>query len=197
MANEMLDILMGKHLDGEITPDEQRLLDRFLADDEAAREEFALFRRLHEQTRWAVGQTLNNGQPMEEIFDAAWRKSSPVRRLQSRIFGREWALAAAGLAAGLVIGFVIHGMDRRSGRFRQADTGAAGPEYDRQRAPFAFEYHAAGNPRRESQCRLVHRHRSVGRAVAPRRIPPPTGRAGDVLWRFVIQPCRKDMKHRI
>lgn len=109
MANEMLDLLMGKHIDGEITPEEQRLLDRFLADDEAAREEFALFRRLHEQARWAVSQTLNNGQPMEEIFDAAWRKSSPVRRLQNRIFRREWALAAAGLAAGLLLGFAIHG----------------------------------------------------------------------------------------
>jgi anti-sigma factor RsiW len=110
MANEMLDILMGKHLDGEITPDEQRLLDQFLAADDAAREEFESFRRLHEQIRSAVGQALEAGRPMDEIFDAAWRKSSPARRVQNRIFGREWALAAAGLAAGLILGFVIHGM---------------------------------------------------------------------------------------
>ncbi len=110
MANEMLDILMGKHLDGEITPDEQRLLDQFLAADAAAREEFESFRRLHEQTRWAVGQALEGGKPIEEIFDAAWRRSSPARRVRNRIFGREWILAAAGLAAGLLFGFLIHGM---------------------------------------------------------------------------------------
>jgi anti-sigma factor RsiW len=110
MANEMLDILMGKHLDGEITPDEQRLLDQFLTADEAAREEFESFRRLHEQTRSVVGQALDGGQPMDEIFEAAWRKSSPARRVRNRVFGREWALAAAGLAAGLLLGFVIHGM---------------------------------------------------------------------------------------
>jgi anti-sigma factor RsiW len=110
MANEMLDILMGKHLDGEITPEEQRLLDQFLADDEAAREEFESFRRLHEQTRSAVEQALEGGRPMDEVFEAAWRKSSPARRVQNRVFGREWALAAAGLAAGLLIGFAIHGM---------------------------------------------------------------------------------------
>jgi len=110
MANEMLDILMGKHLDGEITPDEQRLLDQFLADDAAAREEFGAFRRLHEQIRSAVEQALDGGRPMEAVFDAAWRKSSPARRMHNRIFGREWALTAAGLAAGLILGFVIHGM---------------------------------------------------------------------------------------
>lgn len=110
MANEMLDILMGKHIDGEITPDEQRLLDQLLADNEAAREEFGSFQRLHEQTRSAIGQALDGGRPMEEVFEAAWRKSSPARRLQNRLFGREWALAAAGLAAGLIFGFLIHGM---------------------------------------------------------------------------------------
>ncbi len=110
MANEMLDILMGKHLDGEITPDEQRLLDQFLAADDAAREEFESFRRLHEQIHSAVEQALDGGRPMDEVFDAAWRKSSPARRVQNRIFKREWVLTAAGLAAGLLIGFFVHGM---------------------------------------------------------------------------------------
>jgi anti-sigma factor RsiW len=108
MANEMLDILMGKHLDGEITPDEQRLLDQFLATDDAAREEFESFRRLHELTRSAVSEALDGGKPMEEVFEAAWRQSSPARRIRNRLFRWEWALAAAGLAAGLLLGFVIH-----------------------------------------------------------------------------------------
>jgi anti-sigma factor RsiW len=124
MANEMLDILMGKHLDGEITPDEQRLLDQFLAADETAREEFESFRRLHEQTRSAIGQVLDGGRPMDEVFEAAWRKSSPARRMRNRFFRREWALTAAGLAAGLVIGFIIHAMILASGVTPQPNRGA-------------------------------------------------------------------------
>jgi anti-sigma factor RsiW len=110
MSNEMLDILMGKYLDGEITPQEQRLLDQSLANDEAARLEFEGFRRLRQQTRSVIGETLAGGQPMEAIFEAAWKQTSPARRRQNRLFRREWIPIFAGLAAGLVIGIVFHAM---------------------------------------------------------------------------------------
>lgn len=110
MANEFLDILMGKYLDGEITAEEQRLLDQSLAADESAREEFTRFRRLHEQIRSTVSPALEGGRPMEEIFETAWQTASPMRRIQNRFFRREWILTAAGLAAGLLLGFVLHGM---------------------------------------------------------------------------------------
>ncbi len=110
MANEILDILMGKYLDGEITPEEQRLLDQSLATDESAREEFDRYCRLHDQIRSVVNSALEGGKPMEEIFEAAWQKSSPVRRMHRRLFRREWLLAASGLAAGLLLGIVLHAL---------------------------------------------------------------------------------------
>ncbi|NLH17325.1 MAG: hypothetical protein GX455_12165 [Phycisphaerae bacterium] len=110
MANEILDILMGKYLDGEITPEEQRLLDQSLAADESAREELNQYRRLHERLRLAVHPALEGGKPMEEIFEMAWQKASPMRRISNRFFRREWIHSAAGLAAGLLLGFVLHGM---------------------------------------------------------------------------------------
>ena len=135
MANEMLDLLMGKLLDGEITPDEQRLLDRFLATDETA----------GRSSDCSDGCTSRRAGPSGRRWTAVsrWKRSSMrrggsprrLRRLRNRLFRREWVLAAAGLAAGLLLGFLIHGWIVAPGD-SPADTGAAGAESDTPTSPF-------------------------------------------------------------
>ncbi len=110
MENENLDIWMGKYIDGEITPAEQKMLDEQLAADESSREFFERFLRFHEQTRQVVREELAIGAaPVEEIFERAWNTASSKTGFAGWRIGREWFRFAAGLAAGLVIGVGLMG----------------------------------------------------------------------------------------
>ena len=108
MTQEMLEIMIGKHLDGEITPSEQRLLEAELDTDPQARELLAQLQQLHERCGEAVAsELLGRGRTPEEIFERAWqgRSKNPHRSMAKM---RDHVRFTAGLAAGLVMGLALH-----------------------------------------------------------------------------------------
>jgi anti-sigma factor RsiW len=103
-----LEILIGKQLDGEISPGEQKILERELAADGQARELFEQLRRLHQCSREAVAsEVVEAGAGAEEIFERAWRKDAGFswHRIL-RIDGR--MRFAVGVAAGFLLGLALH-----------------------------------------------------------------------------------------
>jgi hypothetical protein len=108
MKQEILEILIGKYLDGEITPSEQQILQKQLDSDPRAKELLEQLRALHEQSGEAVAsEIIGAGKEAEEIFEQAWRRqaANPLRRIL-KMDGR--LRFAAGLAAGLVMGLFVH-----------------------------------------------------------------------------------------
>ena len=102
------EILIGKRLDGEISPGEQKILDRELAADGQARELFEQLRQLHQCSRDVIAsEVAATGAGAEEIFERAWRKNSGFSwRRVLRVDGR--LRFAVGLAAGLLLGLALH-----------------------------------------------------------------------------------------
>jgi len=108
MTEEMLEILIGKYLDGEITPTEQRMLDETLQKNSQAKELFEQLQDLHRASCEAIdSEILDRGETAEEIFERAWQQQTkhPLRRV-IYISGR--LKFAVGLAAGLIIGLSLH-----------------------------------------------------------------------------------------
>lgn len=108
MTQEMLEILIGKYLDGEITPSEQQILKTELERNSQAKELLQQLQDLHERSCEAVGSEINGaGKEAGEIFEQAWqrRAKTPLRRVL-KTNGR--LRFAAGLAAGLIIGLILH-----------------------------------------------------------------------------------------
>jgi hypothetical protein len=107
IKGEMLEILMGKYMDGQITPAENRMLQEALEADEEARELFEQLQILHERCEEAVdSEILNRGQDFEEVFDRAWKRRGP--RVVRVIVPSGAFKFVAGLAAGILIGLGIH-----------------------------------------------------------------------------------------
>lgn len=107
ITQETLEILIGKHLDGEITPGEQDLLDAALEEDSQARELFEQLQQLNQSSRQVVAsEILESGKQADEIFEQAWQqaKHSPHHLVKIGGFLR----FAAGVAAGLIIGLALH-----------------------------------------------------------------------------------------
>ena len=122
IADDKLEILMGKLLDGAITPAEQRLLESELEHNPQARELLEQLRTLHECSREAVARAVfRQGADPQEIFNRAWqqhRKSWWRRTVRAdghllwgsrtrHIVFREGRFAV-GLAAGFLLGFLLH-----------------------------------------------------------------------------------------
>ncbi len=111
-VDDMLDILIGKYLDGEISPTEQYMLDERLQRDSQAKELFEQFQDLHRRSQEAVGsEIMDRGKAPEEIFEKAWQQQTkqPLRRVIPKYFGMSGRLRfAVGLAAGLIIGLTLH-----------------------------------------------------------------------------------------
>jgi len=108
MKQEILEILIGKYLDGEITPSEQQILQKELERNPKAKDMLEQLRDLHERTCQAVASEVNGaGKEAGEIFEQAWQRcaKTPLRRIP-KIHGR--LRFAAGLAAGLIIGLMLH-----------------------------------------------------------------------------------------
>jgi len=108
MTQEMLEILIGKCLDGEITPSEQQMLRTELDADPQAKGLLEQLQDLHERSCEAVtSEIIGSGKEVGEIFEQAWqrRATTPLRRVL-KINGR--LRFAAGLAAGLIIGLMLH-----------------------------------------------------------------------------------------
>ena len=111
MNHEMLELLIGKFLDSEITPAEQRLLDDQLCQDPHAQRLLQEYSQLHDHARQALQEhLLEQGTPAREIFQRALAvhkgcryhplKTKPARSLQ----------VAAFLAAGFMIGLFVYGV---------------------------------------------------------------------------------------
>ncbi|MBN1818188.1 MAG: hypothetical protein JW828_12580 [Sedimentisphaerales bacterium] len=107
MSQEMLEILIGKFLDGEITPAEKRLLDERIACDESAGRLFEQWQFLHQQMQQTADAQMGLGRSAEEIFKQAWRQSrSSTVQGAARFLSRMRFIT--GLAAGLILGLGIH-----------------------------------------------------------------------------------------
>ncbi len=107
MTQKTLEILIGKYLDGQITPNEQHLLETTLEEDSQAKELFEQLQDLHQRTRQAVAsEVLERGKAPDEIFEQAWRqtKHSTHRVIKTGVY----LSFAAGVAAGLIIGIALH-----------------------------------------------------------------------------------------
>jgi len=108
MTKETLEILIGKYLDGEITASEQQLLETALEEDSQARELLEQLQQLYQSSRQVVAsEVLERGKTPEEIFVQVWQqqKKLPSRRM---VIAGGYLYFAAGLAAGLIIGLVLH-----------------------------------------------------------------------------------------
>jgi len=108
MKQEILEILIGKYLDGEITPSEQQILQTELDRNPQAKELLEQLQDLHERSCEAVAtEIIGTGKEAHEIFEQAWQRqaTNPLRRIL-KMDGR--LRFAAGLAAGLAIGLILH-----------------------------------------------------------------------------------------
>ena len=104
MNREMLEVLIGKYLDSEISPAEQRLLDQELVSNQAARELLEAWRTIDEAAGDALagcGGEIAAG----ETFENAWTTAAKRREKGKRVWGRQRILAWGRWAALLAIGF--------------------------------------------------------------------------------------------
>jgi len=110
MTPKMLEILIGKYLDSEITPSEQRLLESELERDPQVKELLKQLQYLHEcNTEVIPSEITGTGRPAEDVFERAWLQQSkrPFRFIVKRIHTLRFT---AGMAAGLVMGLILHFM---------------------------------------------------------------------------------------
>jgi anti-sigma factor RsiW len=104
MNEEMLEILIGKYIDSEITPAEERLLQMELERNEQARRMLEELRKLQDQARQALtAHVVEGGQSAEVVFERAWAERSGGRRNARPIKLGGWLRFAAGLAAGFAL----------------------------------------------------------------------------------------------
>jgi anti-sigma factor RsiW len=105
--NDRLEILIGRLVDGEISPSERRILERELETNSQARELLEQLRDLRQQSCRAVAAEVSGGASADAIFERAWQQNakSSYRRV-FRIDGR--LRFAIGLAAGLIFGLALH-----------------------------------------------------------------------------------------
>ena len=102
MDNDRFEILMGKFIDSEIEPSEQRLLETQLAMDPQSRRLFEEFKALHSMARTEIAPLAQAGRSFDAIFALAWKQS---RRGRHRIIHVPVGAGrfVAGLAAGLML----------------------------------------------------------------------------------------------
>ena len=108
MNQEMLEILIGKYLDSEITPSEQQILEAELDKDPQAEELLRQFQDLHERSCEVVAsELLGQGKTAEEVFTRAWKQhtKNPFRKIVK--YGG-FIRFATGVAAGLLFGIGLH-----------------------------------------------------------------------------------------
>jgi len=108
MNQEMLEILIGKYLDGEITPSEQQILEAELNKDPRAEELLRQFQDLHERSSEVVAsELLGQGKTPDEILARAYQRQSKNPFLRIAKY-RGTIRFATGVAAGLIIGLALH-----------------------------------------------------------------------------------------
>jgi anti-sigma factor RsiW len=108
MTDETLQILISKYLDGEISPDQERTLQDELEHNRQARELLERLKAIHQCSQEVVESAITEqGDSPGEIFDRAWQQKSR-RSAQTITRAGGWLRFAAGLAAGLLLGMVLH-----------------------------------------------------------------------------------------
>jgi len=105
--NDRLEILIGRLVDGEISPSERQILERELDANSQARDFLEQLRSLRQYSRQAVAAEVSGGASADQIFERALQQNakSAYRRV-FRIDGR--LRFAVGLAAGLILGLALH-----------------------------------------------------------------------------------------
>lgn len=105
--NDRLEILIGRLVDGEISPGERQILERELEVNGQAREFLEQLRSLRQYSQQVVAAEVSGGASADQIFERAWQQNakSSYRRVL-RIDGR--LRFAVGLAAGLILGLALH-----------------------------------------------------------------------------------------
>ena len=107
ITEQTLEILIGKYLDGEITPAEKDLLDAALQEDSQARELLEQLQQLNQNGRQVIAsEIIESGKQADEIFEQAWQQAKHSKRRVVKIGG--FLRFAAGVAAGLIIGLTLH-----------------------------------------------------------------------------------------
>jgi len=122
---EMLEILIGKFLDSEITPAEQKLLDAELQSNPNAKKLFQQWQQIHEQTEQVLSaEILENGRSPEAIFQRAVTVHER-NRWKRRLRPVRWLPAVGSLAAGLLLGFGLFSLmaDNSTERFTNPPVG--------------------------------------------------------------------------
>ena len=119
-THDRLEILIGRLLDGELSPKERCLLESELQQDRQAKELYEQMRVLHECSCGVVThEILGRGADPAEVFERVWQQSK--RSFWRRIArgglerkGWRWATQAdghlrfaVGIAAGLLLGLVL------------------------------------------------------------------------------------------
>jgi len=107
-TDDKLEMLIGKLLDGEISPRERSLLDSELQRDARARDLLEQMRTLHECSCGVVTHEIfGRGADPEELFERAWQQNR--RSFWRRVVpGAGHLRFATGVAAGLLLGLVLH-----------------------------------------------------------------------------------------
>ncbi|MFC1780654.1 hypothetical protein ACFLZ8_00130 [Planctomycetota bacterium] len=107
MSKQMFEILVGKYLDGEITPSEQRILESHLNKEPESEKLLRRLYDLHEGCGDLVSsKLLRQGKRPEEIFEMAWQKSTKKPLKRFKIGG--YIKFMGGVAAGLLLGLSLH-----------------------------------------------------------------------------------------
>ena len=108
MNEDMTELLMGKFLDGEITPAEQQFLEAEMRQNPQARQLMRELEQLHELTEQVLASELiEKGRSAEETFKRA-AQQTPLRHEHRRIKLNWWQRAAAGAAAALLVCLSIY-----------------------------------------------------------------------------------------
>ena len=107
ISEEMFEVLIGKYLDGEITPSEQRLLEAKLNTDPKASELLEQFQNLHDRSSEVLAsELLEKGKSPQEIFEKAFQQTKHKSHHIIKLSG--WIRFATGVAAGLIFGIALH-----------------------------------------------------------------------------------------
>jgi hypothetical protein len=103
-----LEILIGKVVDGEISPGERRALERELDANNQAKELLEQLRALRQSSQEAIhAEVFRGGASADEIFERAWKQKS--RASHRRLFLADRHVRfAVGLAAGFILGLGLH-----------------------------------------------------------------------------------------
>ena len=105
--NDRLEILIGKLVDGEISPPERKILERELETNGQARELLEQLRSLHQQSCQAIAAEVSGGASADDVFERAWQQNA--KSTYRRVFRFDGRMRfAIGLAAGLILGLGLH-----------------------------------------------------------------------------------------